>query len=292
MTVRRPAVIRRLAFALLVAAALVPRSARAHHVPGGEASEGVRNLSSFGVGSVAAQSRVMVLQEVSHATIGLNPGTTSNTVLLGEYGVHPWVSIAALAPLLVVAPRGQAPRVGYGDTRLALRITPHADKLLHRVVTVGVQASFPTRTVRLPTDPGRIWSVSSTVAFTRTYDLPFWQVQGIASVEHRPAGTAFELGATAQGGLRTRIGFVAFLGLTADVRVLNVCRRPGGSSDVCRESRATEVEREIGALRVVQSYGLGWRLPRRGFVSAQVVAPITRKRDFDVFASVGLQFSF
>lgn len=290
-TRRRPRT-RLLTRALLLGAWLLPTLGRAHHVPGGEASEGVRNLSTFGVGSVAAQSRVMVLQEVSHASIGLNPGTTSNTSLFGEYGVHPWVSIAALAPLLVVAPRGQAPRVGYGDTRLALRITPHADKLLHRVVTVGVQASFPTRTVRLPTDPGKIWSVSSTVAFTRTYALPFWQVQGLATLEHRPAGTAFEVGATAQAGLRTGVGFVGFVGLTADLRVLNVCQRPGGAAQACRESRATEVERDVGTLRVVQSFGLGWTLPRRGFVSAQVVAPVTRRRDFDVFASIGLQFAF
>src|SRR5690606_26079065 len=112
----------------------------------------------------------------------------SMTSLLGEVTVHPWVSLGLAAPLLVVKQEDAPARVGYGDTRLMFRVTPHADKLIHRVFTAGINASFPTRSVRFTADPGRLWTLSPYVLFTRTYRIPFWQVAGTATMEHRPAG--------------------------------------------------------------------------------------------------------
>lgn len=270
----------------------LPRLAMAHHVPGHGASEGVRNLSTLGVGAAAVQTRVMLLEEITTSTTGLNPGTTSMTSLLGEVTVHPWVSLGLVAPLLVVK-QGDAPaRVGYGDTRLMLRVTPHADKLIHRVFTAGINASFPTRSVRFAADPGRLWTLSPYVLFTRTYRIPFWQVAGTATMEHRPAGTAFDVHGSFQVGLRTQIGFMATVGIVADLRVLNVCTQPRGGAEVCLGNRATEIEREVGSLRLAQTYGVAWRLPRAVLISAYVAAPVTARRDFDVLGSLGVQVAF
>lgn len=91
--------------------------------------------------------------------------------------------------------------VGLGDTRAAVRVTLFADKLIHRLLTLGVSVSFPIKTVHLDVDTGRTWSATPNVLFTRTYLRLFWQVIGLASVEHRPAGTSLDV----SGG--TQIGY-------------------------------------------------------------------------------------
>lgn len=264
----------------------------AHHAPGHAASESVRNLSTLGVGAAAVQTRVMVFEEVSWTSTGFNPGMVSTTSLLGEVTVHPWVSVGLVAPVVVAKTADASARVGYGDTRFMLRVTPHADKLVHRVVTAGVNVSVPTRSIRFVVDPGPIVSVAPYVLFTRTYGRPFWQVAALSTLEHRPAGLAWDVHASFQAGIRTRVGFMATLGALADLRALNVCAVPRGRDVVCKGSRATEIEREIGSLRVAQSYGVAWQFRRDLMVSALLVVPMTRRRDFDVLATVGVQASF
>jgi len=266
--------------------------AAAHHVPGHGTSEGVRNLHSLGGGTAQAQSRVMVLHEVAVSSTGLNPGTVFSTALIGEYAPHRWVSLGLWAPLLVVAERDAEVEVGYGDTRVMLRVTPHSEKLIHRVVTAGLNVSLPTRTVELSADPGRTWSFSPYFMFTRTYRRPYWQVLGLATVEQRPAGVALDGHVSAQAGMRTRVGFTFGVGILADLRLLNFCALPGGGQELCPGGRSTEEEREIGAVRIAQSFALAWALPRNGLLGATLVLPLTSKRDFDASTSLSLQFSF
>jgi hypothetical protein len=139
--VRRP--IAAGAWAALAVMAAVP-SAAAHHVPGHSASEGVRNLNSLGGGAGKAVSRVMILQEASRTKTTFAPASTYSTSLIGEYSPHPWISFGVQPTLLAVDQDRGASRVGLGDTRAVVRLTPHADKLVHRVLTTGVSASFPT----------------------------------------------------------------------------------------------------------------------------------------------------
>ncbi len=284
----------RLALALGLAAPGLFASgvARAHHVPGHGASEGVRNLNSLGGGSGQATSRVMVLQEASRNTTSLNPATTYNTSLLGEYAPHPWVSVGLQAPLLVVDEVAAPRKVGYGDTRAFVRLTPHADKLVHRVVTAGLNVSVPTRTLRFQADPGRLWTVSPMVIFTRTHQRAYWQLMGLATVENRPAGTAFDVTASGQVGYRAWGKLGLSVGAIADLRVANLCAQVGGGAAYCSGNRATETRREVGALRVAHLSGVSYSFASWGLLAANLQLPLSPKRDFDVAGSLSVQVQF
>ena len=289
---------RRAALARWCAAAVAtaPAVARAHHVPGQSASEGVRNINSLGGGAGQARSRLLVLQEIgrSSARRTLNPGTVYTTSLLGEFAPHPWFSFGVQAPLLVVDEDAQdvATKVGYGDTRVLLRLSPHADKLIHRVLSVGVNLSFPTRTVRFEADPGNIWIVAPSVLYSRTYRRAFWQAIGALTIEERPAGTALDVTAGMQAGYRFFDVLSPTLGVLADVRAFTACAEIGGGSSPCLDGRATEVDRETGSVRAYALAGLAWTFAPWGSLLANAQVPVTPRADFDVAGSVGLQFTF
>jgi hypothetical protein len=67
-----------------------------------------------------------------------------------------------------------------------------------------------------------------------------WQVIGLASFEQLPAGSAVDVSASAQAGYRFFGKLSPAVGALADMRVLNVCTRPGGDREVCTDSRAGE----------------------------------------------------
>lgn len=266
--------------------------ARAHHVPGHGASEGVRNLNSLGGGAGQATSRVMLLQEYSRNSTSLNPATTYNTSLLGEYAPHPWVSLGAQAPLLVVDEDAAPRKVGYGDTRAFLRLTPHAEKLIHRIITTGINVSVPTRSLRFEADPGRVWTVSPMAMFTRTHLRTYWQVMVLATAEHRPAGTAFDLTASGQMGYRAFGKLGLSVGALADVRAANLCAEVGGGSAYCSGNRATETNREVGSVRIAHLTGVSYSFASWGLLAANLQLPLTPKRDFNVAGSLSVQFQF
>ncbi|MEM9454301.1 MAG: hypothetical protein AAGF11_08990 [Myxococcota bacterium] len=291
---------------------------RAHHVPGHSGSEGVRNFNSLGGGTGQALNRVAILSEISSNSTSQTPGTVYNTSLLGEYSPHPWVSFGAQLPLLVIDPSpttedGQIsedppPAVGYGDTRAFVRLTPHADKLVHRVLTTAVSASFPTRSVDYPfSDPGPVWTVSPTLIYSRTYAKAYWQVLGVGTVEHRRAGTAVDTSFGGQVGYRffgNRLA--AGVGTLGDLRVATFCSRIGRSGqDWCptaarlqdnpklrTEGRFTENDRPIGALRMAALLSVSYSFSSWGLLAANVQAPLFTRRDFDVAGSLTLQAMF
>lgn len=275
-----------------LAAAGIPGVVQAHHVPGHGASEGVRNLNSLGGGSGQATSRLMILQEYSRNSTSLNPATTYNTSLLGEYAPHPWISLGAQAPLLVVDEDAAPRKVGYGDTRAFLRLTPHADKLIHRIVTTGINVSIPTRTLRFEADPGRVWTVSPMVMFTRTHLRTFWQVMLLGTAEHRPAGTAFDVTASGQVGYRAFGKLGLSVGALADVRAANLCAEVDGGSSYCSGNRATETNRQVGSVRIAHLTGVSYSFAPWGLLAANVQLPLTPKRDFNVAGSLSVQFQF
>ena len=260
--------------------------ARAHHVPGHGASEGVRNINSLGGRGGRAQSRLLVLDELVYARRGLNPSVNNTTSLFGEYAPIPALSVAVQAPLLVVHDLdARATRVGYGDTRLLLRVTPHARKLIHRVVTAGLAVSLPTRTVRLNVDPGPVLAVTPHLFFTRTYDRAFWQLLALGVVERRRAGAALDLTLGAQAGSRlpnrkTTLG----LGLLLDLRLLNTCADPTGG--------AGEDDRPHGAARALVLATFAHAVHPRVHLLAAAQGPITTRADFSAAASLGAQLSF
>ncbi len=284
-----------LALAVLLGLTATPGLARAHHVPGHASSEGVRSINSIGSRGGRAQTRALLLGEFAHDTTSLAPGQQYGISLLGEYAPVPAFSVGVQAPLQIIDERGADPKVGYGDTRLLFRVTPHARKLTHRVLTLGLNASFPTRTVRSTADPGRVWVVAPNAIYTRTYARLFWQVIGVTSVEHRPAGTALDISAGAQVGLKLAKGKVSpGLGVLTDVRALTWCAEPDGAQPLCAagESRATETDRPMGATRAAALATFSYNFARWGAVTASAQVPFTPKRDYDVGASLGFQVAF
>lgn len=283
---------------LALAASLLTLSfgtaARAHHVPGHGASEGLRTINSLN-GSGRAYSRVLLLNDFVYTGFGLNPGITNSISVLGEWAPKPFFSIGVQAPLLLVRARDTdgATKVGYGDTRLQLRFTPHASKLIHRVVTFGVNLSVPTRTVKFTVDAGPVWGATPYVVFTRTYDTVFWQVLGLATVDARRAGTALDLAVSGQvGGRFLGNKLSPGVGILVDARVLNFCARPGGGQAFCSESRAGEEDRGIGATRAVALATVAYTFVPRASLIASVQAPFTARRDFSFGWSLGVQGFF
>lgn len=290
------------ALLLGLALALVPSSVWAHHVPGHGSSEGVRSINSLGSRGGAASSRVMLLDEFTATSTSIVPGQRNDLSLLGEYAPVPGFSFGAQLPFTILAeqPRDGDPSVqaGYGDTRVFVRATPYGGKLIHRTLTLGLAASFPTRTVRGSVDPGRTWSVTPSLIFTRTYTKLFWQVMSFATTEWRPAGVALDVAAGGQFGGRLAGGKVALgLGALVDVRVVNACRSPQGELDYCAGSRAGEKDREVGSTRATAIATFAWNFhtsERAGSWSLNLalLGPFTPKRDFDIGASVGVQVAF
>jgi hypothetical protein len=118
-------------FALLGA-----RVAAAHHVPGHGSSEGVRSINSLGNRGGKAGTRVLLLDEFGWQPTARTPGLRNELSLLGEYAPVPAFSFGAQFPFSVVDEVGRPPVAGYGDTRAFVRFTPHADKLIHRTLTL------------------------------------------------------------------------------------------------------------------------------------------------------------
>lgn len=293
----RRSLIVRAAMLVCVLLSLLPSPALAHHVAGHGSSEGVRSINSLGGRGGSARSRVMLLDEFSHAGRGIVPGQRNDLSLLGEYAPVPSFSFGAQLPFTIVAEQPtDAPdsvRAGYGDTRAFIRVTPHADKLIHRTLTFGLWASFPTRTVRSIVDPGRLWSVTPSVIFTRTYERLYWQVLAVASTEWRPAGVALDLSAGGQVGARLLGGKIAVGGgALVDVRAVNGCRNVDGELRYCAGSRAGERDRDVGTTRATALLNFAWNIDTRWSLTLGLQVPVTPQRDFDVGAALGVAAVF
>lgn len=270
-----------------------PRLALAHHVPGHAGSEGVRNLNSLGNRGGKVASRILLLEEFGWAASTPTPGLRNELSLLGEYAPVPVFSFGAQAPLLIVDEAGRPPMVGYGDTRAFVRVTPHADKLVHRTLTLNLSASAPTRTVRYAIDPGRVWSVAPSVIFTRTYSDWYWQTFGLASLETRPAGLALDFSVAGQAGGRLANNSLALGGgVIVDVRAANFCASPDHGTAYCSGNRAGEREREVGSIRTTAIANGSWAIHPRVVLFLGVQVPFTVKRDVDLGLTLGVQTMF
>lgn len=283
----------RLALSLLLL--LAPAVARAHHVPGHGASEGVRTINSLNGAGGRANTRLLLLNEFIYTGFGLNPGVTDSLSLTGEYAPRPWVSMAVQAPLLMfrAADTMGATRVGYGDTRVQLRFTPHARKLIHRVLTLGLNASLPTRTVRFTVDPGPVGAVAPYAVFTRTYARWYWQTLAISTVDIRRAGVGVDLGLSAQVGARLAGGKLNLgVGALVDTRLMTWCSEPGGGHAFCTGNRAGELYRELGTFRGTYLLALAYNFHPRGALVGSLQAPFTALRDYTIGWSLGAQAFF
>lgn len=285
----------RRAWWLAAALGVLPGRAAAHHVPGHGASEGVRTINSLNGAGGRANTRLMVMNEFIYTGFGLNPGLTDSLSLFGEWAPKPWLSMGVQAPLLMFRAedtQGKT-KVGYGDTRVQLRFTPHARKLIHRVVTLGLNASLPTRTVRFTVDPGPIVAFAPYVVFTRTYTRWYWQVLGLSTIEHRRAGTAIDLGVSGQVGARLAEGKVNLgFGALVDTRAVTWCALPGGGQEFCAGNRAGELYRELGVVRGTALVAAAYNFSKRASIVGSFLLPITAKRDYTLGWSLGAQVFF
>lgn len=293
---------RRIALHLGVALGALATSAHGHHSPGHSASEGIRTLYTLGMRAPRATQRVLLLTEAARATSepSLNPATIYTTSVLVSLRPLPWFSAGVQAPVTLIdeqAP-GVASKFGYGDTRLELRLTPHAERHTEPgaerggVLTFGLNASFPTRTVRFEVDPGPLWSWSPLVAYARSYEAWSWQAMVLAPIEHRRAGTAFEATAALLFDYRLLDPWTVSAGSVVDVRLASLCALPRGGSEWCAEGRSTERSRGNGSTRAYLTAGSGVVLGEAWTASLSVQVPVTARRDFDVAGGVGVEARF
>jgi hypothetical protein len=283
----------RAAWAVFLLALAIPRFAWAHHTPGHSGSEGVRNLNSLGNRGGKALSRILILNDFGWQPTAFTPGLRNETSVLGEYAPVSSFSFGAQAPLLIVDEIDRPTKVGYGDTRAFVRFTPNADKLVHRTLTFNLGASFPTRTVHVTIDPGRVWSATPSVIFTRTYGDWYWQAIGLGSVETRPAGIALDFSAGGQAGGRLADGKLALGGgVIMDVRAANFCASPDGPIAYCSTSRAGEHAREPGSIRATAIANGSVLVHPKVLLLFGVQVPFTVKRDVDLGLTLGLQVLF
>ncbi len=280
---------------VIAAISPLPSTAIAHHVPGHGASEGVRSINSLGGRGGRSQSRLLVLNELVYADTGLSPNLANSTSLYGEYAPIPEVSFALQAPLLVIRDLDGSgdTGIGYGDTRLQLRITPHARKLIHRVLSTGVTVVAPTRSVQLKVDPGPVTAISPFVVFTRTYSRHFWQLIGLSVIEMRRAGTAVDLSFGVQGGSRVAKDRLSLgLGVLFDLRLANFCADPEGRQSFCTHSRAGEEDRPVGAFRALVLTSFAYNVTPRWSLIGAIQGPVSLRSDFTVAGSLGAQVFF
>lgn len=271
-----------------------PAVALAHHAPGHGASEGIRAANSLAGRSARATERVMLLEEVSAPTD--QPGGVaslqSTTSLVGSVLLHPWFSVGAQLPWVVVNEPGKSTATtGYGDTTLEVIVTPYGDWLRHRVPSFGVRVSLPTRSFELQSDPGKTYAVSPFAAFTRRYEQFYWQAVLLSTLEARPAGWAWDMSAGLSAGYEVVPGLSFSLGGWVDTRLLAYCEAPDGTASYCAEGRVTERERPTFATR---AYGMLNAAYAIGAFQLQVGAqlPVTPKRDFSYAGSLSAEWSF
>jgi hypothetical protein len=272
----------------------VPAVALAHHSPGHGASEGIRAANSLAGRSARASERVMLLEELSAPTD--QPGGVaslqSTTSVVGSVLLHPWFSVGAQLPWVVVNEPGKgAVTAGYGDTTLEAIVTPYGDWLRHRVPSFGVRVSLPTRSFELQADPGKTYAASPFAAFTRRYEYFYWQAVLLSTLEARPAGWAWDTSAGLSAGHELAPGLSIALGGWVDTRLLAYCETPDGTTSYCAEGRVTERERPTFATR---AYGMLNAAYAIGSFQVQAGAqlPVTPKRDFSYAGFLSAEWTF
>ncbi|HEY6815091.1 MAG TPA: hypothetical protein VI168_06090 [Croceibacterium sp.] len=271
-----------------------PAIAAAHHAPGHGASEGIRAANSLAGRSARASDRVMLLEELSAPTDqpGGAASLQSTTSLVGSLLLHPWFSLGAQLPWVVVNESGQSgSTTGYGDTTLEAIVTPYGDWLRHRVPSFGLRLSLPTRSFELAADPGKVFAASPFAAFTRRYESFYWQAVLLSTLETRPAGWAWDMSAGLSAGYQVAPGLSLSLGSWVDTRLLAYCEDVDGTSSYCEEGRVTERERPTLATR---AYGLLNAAYAIGALQLQtgVQLPLTAKRDFSYSGFLSAEWSF
>ncbi|HEU5077174.1 MAG TPA: hypothetical protein VFU02_23445, partial [Polyangiaceae bacterium] len=268
--------------------------AQAHHAPGHGASEGIRAANSLAGRSARATERLMLLEELSAPTDqpGGAQSLQSTTSLVGSVLLHPWFSLGAQLPWVVVNESSKSTATtGYGDTTLEAIVTPYGDWLRHRIPSFGVRVSLPTRSFELVADPGKTYAASPFAAFTRRYESAYWQAVLLSTLETRPAGWAWDMSSGLSVGYEVSPGLSLALGTWVDVRLLAYCKNTAGSSSYCEEGRVTERERETFATR---AYGLLNAAYTIGAFQLQAGAqlPFTEKRDFLYSGFLSAEWSF
>ena len=265
-----------------------------HHAPGHGASEGIRAANSLAGRSARATERVMLLEELSAPTDQPAGAASlqSTTSLVGSVLLHPWFSLGAQLPWVVLNEAGKSgATTGYGDTTLEAIVTPYGDWLRHRVPSFGVRVSLPTRSFELESDPGKTYAASPFAAFTRRYESLYWQAVLLSTLETRPAGWAWDMSAGLSAGYEVLPGLSLSLGGWVDTRVLAYCEAADGTSSYCKQGRVTERERPTGATR---AYGLLNTAYAIGAFQLQAGAqlPLTPKRDFEYSGFLSVEWAF
>jgi hypothetical protein len=223
----------------------------------------------------------------------LNTATTYSLSALLAFRLLPRLYMQGQFPLVLVDEDASGePKMGYGDTTLGVQIPVGSFRRKEAASWVlGMSVGIPTRTIRYEVDPGRQWTLSPSLRYADSFKRFLWYAQLLAPMERRPAGTAFDASPALGVGFRWTDRTTLTLGSNADIRVLTVCRTVDGS-EVCPAGRATENNRPQGSVRAYGHAGLTWDLSRSWSIFAGGQLPLTRRRDIEWSASLGLEARF
>jgi len=273
---------------------LFGRPALAHHNPGHAQSESVRTLTSAGK-DPSPRQRVALLFGAARGSAQptLNTATSYSASLLANVQVLPRIYLGVELPFVLINEDASDELLyGYGDTRAGIQfVVGDVEEKTAPRFTVGAVASFPTRTYRFIADPGNQWVVSPGVRYAQAYKKWFWFALLQAPIESRPAGSAVEVTPSLGVGYQFHRAFAANVGASADVRVLSYCERLDGS-EYCSEGRVTEVDRAVGTVRGAAYVATTLGLADNWSLLSSFLLPVTRRRDVEWLASLGIEARF
>lgn len=265
------------------AVTLLVAGASAHHDAANGAGSTIVALQAQGDDPLPHQ-KAGVVASVSRASEGPTLSALSTYGLAAYLSLEVWERLyleANVPALLVVEGDDEALKFGLGNIALGASLAVgREDERGKRPWAVGLQASFPTRTLRYTVDPGRQWGLTPSLRYSDGLARFFWYGQLLVPTEVRPAGTAIDVSPGLGAGFRSPFDLTPMLGVHADVRALNVCRTTSGS-EVCPGGRATETDRGHGTVRAYVSGALVQGLGERWSMNLGAQIPFTSARDVE-----------
>ncbi len=268
--------------------------AHAHHDVGHGASESLRTLTTSG-SDPSPRQRAGAVGSIVRTTDepNLNTATVYSVSGLLTLSFFDWLYLSGDFPMVLVdEDSADAPKLGYGDTRLGVQASWGLEQESPATkFTIGSSVILPTRTFQYETDPGRQWLVAPQFIYSGRQGRWFWYAMLQTPFEFRPAGWALDVSPSLAAGFQLAKPWSLALAATADIRALTVCATPT-SSEVCTQGRATETNRPMGAIRGYLSLSSGLDLGKTWSVFGSVQLPVTSRRDMEWAVSLAIQARF
>jgi hypothetical protein len=229
----------------------------------------------------------------SSAEPALSVQTSETVSALVDYQIgRAWFVGATLPFGLVQEDLTTGSKVGLGNLQLRGQFAlSQKEGVAPTIWSLGLSFGIPTRTVTYEVDPGRQWGLTPNVRYASGRGRLLWYALMMVPWDLRPAGAAMDLSPAVGVGYRFLKGFSMSAGMSADVRLLNLCRTTEGTS-FCPDGRDTEANRPIGATRLYIVPALTLDIASQWSLLASSQIPLLPHRDIEWQFSVGVEARF